>query len=437
MVLSKAIHSTVLVAALVAAAAFAAAPGGSTEVAVKERANAYASLAASGRFAALAWGASTKDGVTDIYVTASTDGGRAFGAPTRVNREAGGANLSGEQPPRITLVPRAGRSPSVVVVWTAKSSAGTRLLSSRSDDGGRSFGPTVTVPGSEASGNRGWESIAARRDGGVVAVWLDHRELSAAGGATAPMNHGEHQHGASVQRQTDGVARAQLSKLYFGPLDDDETDDARALAGGVCYCCKTALATDARGVIHAAWRHVFDGSVRDIAYTRSSDGGRTFSRAARVSDDHWVLDGCPENGPALAVDDRQRVHVVWPTLVDGGTPGSQQALALFYAMSEDGQYFTPRQRIPTDGAPRHPQIALGPHGDVVVVWDEQSAGVRRIALARAAIEANGSARFTREPVGDGAPATYPVLAPAADGTIVAWTSGPAGETVVRTVRLAN
>ena len=34
-----------------------------------------------------------KDGVTDIYVAASHDGGRTFGAPTRVNQVAGDAQL--------------------------------------------------------------------------------------------------------------------------------------------------------------------------------------------------------------------------------------------------------------------------------------------------------------------------------------------------------
>jgi hypothetical protein len=49
-----------------------------------------------------------------------------------------------------------------------------------------------------------------------------------------------------------------------------------------------------------------------IAFTLSRDGGRTFASPIRVSDDHWVLDGCPENGPALAVDASRRVHLVWP-----------------------------------------------------------------------------------------------------------------------------
>jgi hypothetical protein len=81
------------------------------EVAVKDRANAYASLAAAGPFAAMAWGASSKDGATDICVAVSRDGGRAFATPTRV---AGDAKLTGEQPPRVALVPRAGRTPSML-----------------------------------------------------------------------------------------------------------------------------------------------------------------------------------------------------------------------------------------------------------------------------------------------------------------------------------
>jgi len=405
----------------------------SSSLAVKGRTNAYASLAADGQFAVVAWGASTTDGVTDIYAAASTDGGRTFAAPTRVNQVAGDANLTGEQPPRIALVPRVGRHPAVTVMWTAKATAGTRLLSSRSDDAATSFAPPIRVPGSEAPGNRGWESIATARDGGVVAVWLDHRETSRGDGSAAPMNHAEHQHLASGQKPADGVARAQLSKLMFAKLG--EPDSARSLTGGVCYCCKTAIATDSAGGVYTAWRHVYAGNVRDLAFTKSSDGGRTFAPPVRVSDDNWVLDGCPENGPALAVDEAKRIHVVWPTLVPGATPASEPTLALFYSMSRDGRQFTARQRIPTQGFPRHPQISLGRTGELIVAWDEQANGTRRIAMARGANDDKGTPRFLRQQIGDSARAEYPVLARANDDTIVAWTSGSVGQTVIRTERL--
>ncbi len=405
-----------------------------TSLAVKGRANAYASVAADGQFAVIAWGSSTTDGVTDIYAAASTDGGRTFAAPTRVNLVAGDANLSGEQPPRISLVQRSGRHPAIIVVWTAKAAAGTRLLSARSDDAAKSFAAPIRVPGSEASGNRGWESVATTRDGGIVAVWLDHRELAKQdGGGTKAMNHAEHQHLASNQKPADGVARAQLSKLMFARLG--EAGSSRSLTGGVCYCCKTAIATDSVGGVYTAWRHVYAGNVRDLAFAKSSDGGRTFAAPVRVSDDNWVLDGCPENGPSLAVDDSKRIHVAWPTLIPGATTASDPTLALFYAMSNDGNQFTARHRIPTQGFPRHPQMMLGPAGELIVAWDEQANGTRRIALARGAIDAKGTPRFTRQQISDSARAEYPVVARVNDGTLVAWTSGSPGQTVIRTERL--
>ena len=408
---------------------------GGTQIGVKDRANAYASIDARGQFVALTWGATTKAGAIDIYVAVSRDGGRAFAPATRVNGVAGDASLSGEQPPQIVLIPRTGRDPSIVVMWTSKAPAGTRLLTARSDDGGKSFAASGPVSGSEAPGNRGWESIAASRDGGVVAVWLDHRELAAGRGSAGPMNHSEHQHVASGQRPSDGVARAQLSRLWFARLGAG--DRSRTVTGGVCYCCKTAIATDASGAIYTAWRHVYDGNIRDIAFTKSSDSGRTFAPPVRVSDDNWVLDGCPENGPALIVDGAKRIHIVWPTLVPGATSTSEPTMELFYAMSEDGRRFTARQHIPTVGVPRHPQMTLGANDDLLVAWDEQARGTRHVAVARGTIDARGKARFVRQPIGDGVRAEYPVLSTVDDGTIVAWTSGAAGQTTLRVERLVN
>lgn len=402
-------------------------------LAVKGRTNAYASLAADGQFAVLSWGATTTDGVTDIYAAASADGGRTFAAATRVNQVAGDANLSGEQPPRVALVPRPGRHPAIVIVWTAKATAGTRLVSARSDDAGKSFASPTLVPGSDAAGNRGWQSIAIGRDGEVPVVWLDHRDLAKNGNSATSMQHAEHQHLASGQKPADGVARAQLSKLMFARLD--RSDSSRQLTGGVCYCCKTAIATDSAGGVYMAWRHVYEGNVRDLAFTKSSDGGRTFRTPIRVSNDNWVLDGCPENGPALAVDDAKRIHVVWPTLVAGATAASEPTLALFYAMSLDGRQFTARQRIPTEGFPRHPQIALGPAGELLVAWDEQAKGTRHVAFARGTDDGKGVPRFARQQISDIARAEYPVLTRAGDGTLVAWTSGSIGQTVIRAQRI--
>jgi hypothetical protein len=414
--------------ALMVAVAVCTAGGESTELTVGGRSGANASIAAQGTFVVIAWAAST-DAATDIYLAASRDAGRAFGTPIRVNDVPGDARVSGEQPPRVALVPRIGREPSIVVVWTAKGAAGTRLVSARSDDGGVSFTRAAALPGSDASGNRGWEATAVDREGRVVAIWLDHRELVERSQTAAPMHHDgqAHNHG-----DADGVARAALSKLYFARLGDG---GAHAVAGGVCYCCKTALATASDGAIYAAWRHVYPGNVRDIAFTLSRDGGRTFAAPIRVSDDQWVLDGCPENGPAIAVDDHDTVHAIWPTLVNGSISSSDPTLALFYAATADDRQFSVRQRLPTEGTPRHPQIAIGPTGVLSLVWDEQLNGTRRVVVAQGLPAERGTTRFTRVPLAASERGEFPVVAAVDDGSVVAWTSGPATRSVIRVERV--
>lgn len=367
---------------------------------VEGRNNDAVSVAAQGAFVATVWGASTAGGM-DVFSAVSRDGGRRFSAPVRVNRVAFEARVGGEQPPHLVLIPRAGADPSIVVVWTAKGSAGGRLLSARSDDGGASFGASATVPGSDAPGSRGWASVAADVNGRVSVLWLDHRNTVSAT-AQPPAS------------RPDPVAQAAKSQLYIASLDGRIAP--RALTGGVCYCCKTALAATGYGRIIGAWRHVFPGNLRDIAMTVSRDRGASFTPILRVSEDQWAFDGCPDNGPSLAIDGRT-VHVVWPTPEDGKNPS---VMALFHATSSDGAAFSPRTRIPTSGPAGHVQVlALGGGTVLLVAWEEMAAGVRVVKLARGIRERNGSLVFAA--VGAPQPGKYPSLAVGRNGVVMAWT----------------
>jgi hypothetical protein len=411
--------------ALLAAPARPAASVAGVDLAVPGRASATASIAADDRTIAVAWGASLPSGATDVYLATSADGGRSFGPPIRVNDIDGDARLNGEQPPRVAM-----RQHDVTVVWTTKGAAGTKLVQARSIDGGRTFARASAVPGGDAVGNRGWENATADRGGRVYAVWLDHREMADAAMATS---HHEHH----AEGKADGVAMAQKSKLYIAALDGAVAP--RAVTGGVCYCCKTAIAAGADGAIYTAWRHVYPGNVRDIAFSLSRDGGRTFAAPIRVSEDKWVLEGCPDDGPAMAVDAANRVHVVWPTLITDDQPSQSSpaaahatdggpTIALFYATSSDGKSFTARRRIPTRGMPHHPQIAIGASGAPVIAWDEAERGGRTAAMSRVTSDPTGAPRFAREVLGDAA--VYPIVAVAGSATIAAWTSGKGAASVI-------
>jgi hypothetical protein len=398
----------------------------SIELSVAGRRNATPTVAADGEFVAVAWGGSQPSGSTDVFVATSRDGARTFSPPARVNHVEGDARLNGEQPPHVALVPRPRRDPAIVVVWTTKGANGTTLLQSRSEDGGRSFSPAALVPGTDAAGNRGWQSIAVEPGGRIDAVWLDHREL--AHDSSMAASHHDHKSAG----KTDGVAMAQKSRLFVASLDG--TLAPRALGGGVCYCCKTAVVATG-DAIYAAWRHVYPGNLRDMAFTMSRDGGRTFSAPLRVSEDQWALEGCPDDGPAMTVDRQNRIHIVWPTLV-AAAGGAEPNIALFYAMSADGKRFTARERIPTEGTPHHPRIAIGADAALTIAWDELANGSRQIAIGRASIDGDGRPRIRREPLADAGSGVYPAIAAAGDSVVAVWASNTSTSSSIKVRRVA-
>jgi hypothetical protein len=134
---------------------------------------------------------------------------------------------------------------------------------------------------------------------------------------------------------------------------------------------------------------------------------------------------------AIDVDEQRRIHVAWPTLLPGPTSDAEPTMALFYAFARDGRRFSPRQRIPTEGFPGHAQIAVQTNGEVVIAWDELADGHRRVALARGTFDRDGRRQFVRQPLSTGASGSYPAVAATANGAVVAWTSGPGGQSVVR------
>ena len=399
---------------------------------VDGRASANVGLAVRGNRVAAAWSARLPDGGMDIYAAVSADGGRTFGAPVRVNDNPGTARVNGEMAPRVAFVPRGKRPFAIDVLWTAREGGGagstTTIRVARSVDGGRTFGASRELQRAGAAGDRGWAALTADRRGTIHVVWLDHRGMAAARASRDAAAGGAHHHGhaptATPAAASDGAAAAQASGLYYSNGSAE-----RELVKGVCYCCKTALAAGADGTLFAAWRHVYAGNMRDIAFTVSRDGGRTFSPAARVSEDRWQLNGCPDDGPALAVDAEGTAHIVWPTVTTQPEPHK----AAFYATTRDGKTFTARTRVsPTRRNIAHPQIVVGEDGEVAVFWDEIVNNRRRVFLSR---RTESGLFDAPEALSDGTSASYPVPVPVPGGLLVAWTEGSGNDSRIVVRRL--
>ena len=124
-----------------------------------------------------------------VYCTASADGGKSFGSPVKVG-DLGALALGMRRGPRVAATGKA-----VVVTATGGKVGKGRdedLRAWRSTDGGKTWQGPVRVNGVAASAREGLHHTTAAADGTVYCVWLDLRNdktqvygaASADGGAT-------------------------------------------------------------------------------------------------------------------------------------------------------------------------------------------------------------------------------------------------------------
>lgn len=370
-------------------------------LAVADRANAHVTLASENSRAAVVWAATGARG-TDIFLAVSDDRGAHFAAPVRVNDIDGDATANGEQPPRVTL-----RGHDIAVLWVSRRSGTSAIRSALSTDGGKTFLPARTVTPSGVTGARGWESATISDDGVIHAAWLDGRNAAPAADRPAA---GAHHHSGDMRQD-----------IFHAAWRGDAPPTESVVATNVCFCCKTGIVS--RGdEVFVAWRHLFDGGVRDVAVAHSTDRGHSFSSPVRVSPDNWKIDACPDDGPAMALAADGRLHVVWPTLVNDP---DRPRLAIFHAVSADGgATFSARERI--DAArgtdPAHPRLVIDGAGNPVFAWDELTEGRRQVAIRRGhdPVDVISTSRAS----------SYPAIAVAGDRLLVAWTDQSADRAAI-------
>lgn len=157
--------------------------------------------------------------------------------------------------------------------------------------------------------------------------------------------------------------------LYSRSTDGGATFAPAVTVSGVGEAQVPAIAVDGDGVISVVWEGG-GGDTRAILFSRSTDGGATFSPPATLAPAHAKL-------PAIAARGRGEVYVAWQ---DSSGPGRQ---ILLRRSGDGGKTFEPPQPLaPHAVGTRAPAIALDSSGAVVVVWQGTAEGRAGVALAR-------------------------------------------------------
>ena len=285
----------------------------------------------------------------DVMLAHFNGDGQMQSTAVRVNRQPGVATAWRGDQPSVAVA----RDGAVYVLWTARVDAGdkhgTDVYLSVSNDRGQSFVSEVKANDDKAPGAHGMHSLAVAPDGRIYAAWLDERNVHIPQPSTkAEGHHMESNRDLYLTYSTDGGRTFAAN---------------RKVASEACPCCKTALAVSSDGTLYAGWRQVLPGSFRHIAVAMSSDGGTNFSKPVIVSDDRWVLQGCPVSGPSLSVDRSTGVlKVIWYAAGEGNAPG------VYFAESKDkAQSFSPRQLLAEETVQGTPALAAG-QNSVIALW---------------------------------------------------------------------
>lgn len=350
----------------------------------------------------LSWVRSEHDSSAVFCYSISKDGGKSFAAPVIIPSSSN-IQAHSENIPKVIFKP----SGEILAVWgvgnpTPKNKYSGLVNYSQSFDGGNSWTPATPLVTDSSSFDQRYSDVALLPNGEVAIIWLDNRVTTAKDGA------------ALYFATTNGRNGFSKEKLVSQPS---------------CECCRTDLFVDKKGNIHVLYRGIIQDSIRDMVHAVSTDGGgSSFSKPQQINDDHWVLNGCPHTGPAMAEND-EGLHFAWFT--GGGKTGS------FYTRTtNNGKSFTGYDSISHLG--RHPQLASFASGELIIAWDEvvtygNKLNKRVGVQIRSAEGRNVTTSFITP---DSEFASYPVIATLdKSASVIAYCKKESGRTLVMYQRI--
>jgi hypothetical protein len=287
-------------------------------------------------------------------------------------RVAGGPAQPDEVHPHGESSPRliAGSADQLALVWPNNIKVEGRkwpaamLRFSRSDDGGRTWSPPITLNDdtTQAMVSHQFHGATLVGDSNLAVAWLDERK------AVAPIAAGADGH---AQHAVEPDAQ-----IYFTTSGDFGRSWGPNIKGwdAACPCCRVSLARSIDGQAIASWRKHFPGNVRDVVTATIGDQP---GHPERVHPDDWAYEGCPHSGPAIATGADTSTHVVWYN-------GKQGAAGVYYARQSRGKSAGPAVALvrgQTLGV-AHPAVVSLPKGGALASYDVSPDGKRMIHVAQ-------------------------------------------------------
>jgi hypothetical protein len=273
----------------------------------------------------------------NAFYVRSTDGGKTFTKPVRINQRADTVTCGMERGPRLAL----GKDGVIHSCWDGFYKKGGGAWYTRSTDGGKTFEPERELQDPKY----GLDNIALAADdaGNVIVLWT--------GGFP----------GAPKDAQSDTAAPIVLARS----TDNGKTfaknellKSNHAASSFACGCCRLEAVLGGDGNLYVGFRGGYKG-LRDPWLLVGKKTENDF-KCVLVHEDTWRT-GCPMQGPPVRLDAKGRVLYSW--MCRGRA---------FWTFSEDGKSFHEPIPVPDKGMSQgnhwHPTIVANAKGEVLFVW---------------------------------------------------------------------
>lgn len=328
----------------------------------------------------------THSGKSDVFFSKSIDGGNTFVNPIDLSE----STTSQSNYPQLVET-----GSSIFVVWQSSLSGNSAIMMAKSLDGGTSFDKPVFI--SDQSKLSAFPQMASA-DNHVYISWIEKSENNSTNIVFAKSDDKGNSFGAPMY-VTQGTGNSGIPKIsvdssqVYLTWEDDSKGNyevflSRSVDNGNSFQAPVDISTNtgqsgtpevvvSQNNVYAVWMDDTPGNY-DILFTKSADGGKTFSKPVNISNDK------KDSGyPQIAVW-KNNVYLTWTQTMTGAN------YDVYFAKSSDnGDTFeTPINLSNNFGSSGWPKIASD--GNVYVSWVDSTPGKFDIFITKST---DGGATF--------------------------------------------
>ena len=209
------------------------------------------------------------------------------------------------------------------------------------------------VPHTDRSATEhGFASLLALDSERVFALWLDGQNM-------ASLSHGRMQPKQDSEDGKSDLSTAMTLRSVILNSDGTMTDELQ-VDSAVCECCQTSVTRSGENII-AVYRNRDEYETREIHKAVFSLTSGTWSEPSKLSDDGWVISGCPVNGPQIA-SHGDVVIATWFNAANN-EPKSYAALSI-----DGGVTFDEPKLLAIDNTGGRVDVSFNSTGQALLTW---------------------------------------------------------------------